>query len=136
MSGWTIEKTITFEASHVLLEHDGKCARLHGHSWKAHLIFQGDELHSSGPERGMLIDFNVIKKYATPMVDEYLDHHHLNETLAIYPTSEKVATWIYGQLEMLLPDQYARLFVGVRVEETCTSAATYRPANPGRGSVA
>lgn len=120
---WTLEKEFRFEASHVLPHHDGKCARLHGHSWKGRLICEGETLHQSGPKAGMLVDYHDMTSVIKPLVEEYLDHYHLNESLALEnPTSEEVARWIYDQVKPQLPS-----LVAVVVEETCTSRCTYSP---------
>lgn len=70
----------------------------------------------------MLIDFGSISTAIKPLIDEFLDHFCLNETLPLEsPTSENVARWIFHRLaESRLP------IVAVTVEETCTSACTYR----------
>lgn len=118
---FTLTKQFRFEAAHVLLGHDGKCARLHGHSWVGRVVLRGDELVRSGPKAGMLVDFCDVKAALTPLVDGWLDHHFLNETLATdRPTSEFVAEWVYGQLKPVLP-----LLAAVEIEETCTSSCRY-----------
>lgn len=122
---WKLTKEFTFEASHVLPDHKGKCSRLHGHSWKARVVFQGDQLQESGSETGMLLDFNVVKLYMNPMVEHFLDHYHLNDSLGIYPTSENVARWIYNKLMLVMPQPYASLLRAVEIAETCTSAVVY-----------
>jgi 6-pyruvoyltetrahydropterin/6-carboxytetrahydropterin synthase len=118
---WRVEKTIKFEASHQLPKHDGKCRRLHGHSWKATLVLEGEELCADGPKAGMVVDFSDVSKACEHMLEEQLDHHHLNDTLNLdNPTSEMVAWWIYQQLILKLP-----LLVAVTVKETCTASCTY-----------
>lgn len=121
-------KVLRFEASHQLPHHDGKCARLHGHSWEATIFVEGEELCSVGPKRGMLIDFGDVKGIANRLVEDYLDHHHLNHTLASFgienPTSEEIARWMFNQLKPHLPQ-----LTQVMVKETCTSAAVYRPSS-------
>lgn len=118
---WKLEKTVTFEASHQLPNHDGKCARLHGHSWKLTICVKGHSLHKTGPKAGMVLDYSELKQVLAPIVEQYLDHWHLNDTTGLAnPTSEELAKWLYqkfiGELRGL---EY------VRVEETCTSACTY-----------
>ena len=115
---YTLSKTFRFEASHQLTEHDGKCARLHGHSWEMTIFVRGAHLHSSGPKQGMLLDYGDIKAAVQPIVDQYLDHHHLNDTLPVYPTSENIARWVYSILKPVLPELSA-----VQIKETCTAAA-------------
>lgn len=120
---FTLEKEFRFEASHRLPLHDGKCQRLHGHSWAGKVILQGDELQASGPQSGMLQDFGRVSAALKPLLEEKLDHWHLNETTGLSnPTSEELARWVFNHLKPLL-----HLLVAVRIEETCTSACTFKP---------
>jgi 6-pyruvoyltetrahydropterin/6-carboxytetrahydropterin synthase len=118
-----LKKNFTFEASHQLPHHDGKCARLHGHSWGLVVWVEGDKIINEGSKQGMVIDYADIKKVVKPLLDDYLDHWHLNQTTGLLnPTSETLAKWIYEKLSPLLPNLYA-----VELRETCTSACIYRP---------
>lgn len=120
---FTLSKQFRFEASHRLPAHDGKCARLHGHSWIGWLHVRGPELQATGPKAGMLVDFSDLKSIVNPLVDEYLDHHHLNDTTGLEnPTSEEISRWIYNHLKPNLP-----ALVAVEIEETCTSRCRYEP---------
>lgn len=122
MELWTITKEFTFEAAHKLPKHDGKCARLHGHSWKGRVIVKGEVLHNEGPKTGMVMDFGDVKRLVAPLLDGFLDHHHLNETLNLdNPTSEEVARWLYMRLKPSLPSLLA-----VEIDETCTSSCRYQ----------
>lgn len=123
-----LAKQFRFEASHVLPNHDGKCARLHGHSWIAVVEMSGDRLHHEGPSAGMLMDFAVLKNAVQPIIDSHLDHYHLNESLGLTnPTSEAVAAWLYSNVRHALSDEHQKMLRSVRIEETCTSACTYQP---------
>lgn len=120
---WTISKKFTFEASHQLPEHDGKCRRLHGHSWVGWVEYEGTGLIKEGAKAGMLIDYGDIKAVVKPLVDRFLDHHHLNDTLPVTnPTSESIAEWLYKQLKAQWAGEYLK---SVTIEETCTSKCTY-----------
>jgi len=120
---WILSKQFKFEASHQLPNHDGKCARLHGHSWNGFVYVSGVTLQDKGAKAGMVIDYADIKKVLNPMVEQYLDHWHLNKTLDIHnPTSETVSKWIYDYLKPKLP-----ALVAVRIDETCTSSCLYAP---------
>jgi len=127
---WVLEKSFTFEAAHRLPHHDGKCARLHGHSFKCYVIVAGDVLATSGPSVDMLVDFGWLKQAMQPLLDNYLDHYYLNESLNLEnPTSERIAVWIYNCLYARVSDlTFGIKLRGIRVEETCTSAATYIPS--------
>jgi 6-pyruvoyltetrahydropterin/6-carboxytetrahydropterin synthase len=133
MSKWTLTKEFTFEAAHKLEHHDGKCARLHGHSWKGRVIVSGDCLESYGPKTGMLVDYGDIKAWLAKLIDIYLDHRYLNETLVTEsPTSELVARWLYhavksriGQYLQTDRDAPNLQLVAVEINETCTSSCRY-----------
>lgn len=120
---WKLTKQFRFEASHQLPHHDGKCARLHGHSWIGYVECQGDALAPDGPKQGMLIDYGDISAAIKPLVDEVLDHYHLNESTGLSsPTSEELARWIFQRVKVSLP-----FLSAVIIEETCTSRCEYRP---------
>lgn len=118
-----IEKSFRFEAAHKLPNHDGKCRELHGHSFKGTLIVEGDKLQTTGPKRGMLVDFSDLEVSMASMIGLYLDHKYLNDTLCVEdPTSEAIAYWVYHFIKPRVPQ-----LAGVRIEETCTSSCEYRP---------
>ena len=121
---FTLTKEFKFEAAHKLPKHDGRCARLHGHSFKMRVILMGTPLHcDGGPKEGMLMDFGDVSKAVNPLVEAKLDHHYLNETTELEsPTSEELARWIFRKLRSALP-----LLVAVEVDETCTCRAKYQP---------
>jgi len=119
---FTLRKKFKFEAAHKLPNHDGKCANLHGHSWIGWVEVQGEVLSHRGPKEGMLLDYSDIKAVLSPLVEEHLDHHYLNDTLPFEaPTSEEVARWVYNQLSGKLPG-----LVAVEIEETCTSSCRFQ----------
>jgi len=122
MAQWVIYKEFYFEAAHQLPHHDGKCQRLHGHSWVGRVYVQGQHLIKDGSQRGMIMDYGEIKKYLQPLLDHYLDHYYLNETTGLEnPTSEEIARWVFEKLEKAgLPNLYA-----VEIQETCTSGCRY-----------
>jgi 6-pyruvoyltetrahydropterin/6-carboxytetrahydropterin synthase len=128
MEEWVIYKEFRFEAAHRLPHHEGKCRRLHGHSWLGRVYIQGNCLQTEGASQGMILDFGEVSKYLKPLLEDFLDHYYLNETTGLEnPTSEAIARWIYEKLEILgLPGLHA-----VEIHETCTSGCIYRKRTGG-----
>ena len=127
---WEVTVRFRFEAAHRLPLHEGVCRRLHGHSWQGHVTLTGHDLHDKGAETGMLIDFQRVKEGVDTIVNTYLDHHYLNETLpgdiGQTPSAEMIAWWLFEEFRKL---SYARGWPSVTevaIEETCTTRAVYR----------
>lgn len=117
-----LKRTFTFEAGHILTYHDGKCKHPHGHSYILTVHVIAKDLIPSGPKKNMVMDFSDISKITKQMIDEYLDHKWLNETLnSDSPTVEFIAKWIFDHLEPLLPELSA-----ISLHETANSQVTYR----------
>jgi 6-pyruvoyltetrahydropterin/6-carboxytetrahydropterin synthase len=91
-----IRKQFAFEAAHVLPYHQGKCSRLHGHSYRLDVSVAGP-LVSEGPASGMVIDFDEVARIVRATVIDKLDHSHLNDTIE-NPTSENIVVWIWRRL--------------------------------------
>ncbi|HEY3322599.1 MAG TPA: 6-carboxytetrahydropterin synthase QueD [Planctomycetota bacterium] len=108
----------SFEAAHRLpnVPAGHKCARLHGHSYRA-------EVHISGPvgeQSGWVVDYADIKKVVHPIHDQ-LDHQYLNEIEGLSnPTSENIARWIWQRLKPALPQ-----LTKIVVRETCNNGCVY-----------
>lgn len=96
-----IRKHFRFEAAHVLPYHQGKCARLHGHSYRLEVAVSGP-IRTDGPSRGMIEDFAVIKKIVKREIIDLLDHQSLNDVLE-NPTCERIIEWIWQRLAPVLP---------------------------------
>ena len=123
---WLIYKEFRFEAAHRLPFYDGKCQRLHGHSWVGRVYVRGDQLIPDGAKQGMIMDYGDIIQYVQPLLDNFLDHYYLNESMGLEnPTSEEIARWIFTKLEKAgLPG-----LDSVEIRETCTSGCRYRKNN-------
>jgi 6-pyruvoyltetrahydropterin/6-carboxytetrahydropterin synthase len=119
---WTIRKIVTFEAAHHLPFHDGKCRRVHGHSWQAIIECRGRALHRRGPKVGMVVDYGDLSAAVDPIVEQYLDHWDLNDTTGLEnPTSEHLAKWLFDKLAAVK----VPALVAVTIRETCTSECRY-----------
>lgn len=114
-----LRKTFQFEAAHLLphLPADHKCRRLHGHSFKAEVVVEGE----CDAKLGWVMDYADISAAFRPLWEQ-LDHRYLNEVPGLEnPTSENVAVWIWEHLKPALPQLTA-----VVVAETCTAQCVYR----------
>ena len=121
MGIFKLEKSFTFEAGHVLTHHDGKCATPHGHSYQLIVSLKATSLQDHGPKKNMVLDFQEIHVVVKEMIDTYLDHQWLNDTLASdSPTAEFIAEWIYNHLAKQLP-----YLESVKLCETDTASVTY-----------
>lgn len=62
------------------------------------------DLQSTGPQMNMVIDFADIEMIMQPLLDNFLDHHWLNETLNTdSPTMEFISRWVFQQVKERLP---------------------------------
>ncbi|MGP0128153.1 MAG: 6-carboxytetrahydropterin synthase QueD [cyanobacterium endosymbiont of Rhopalodia musculus] len=126
IDNWLIYKEFRFEAAHRLPHHGGKCCRLHGHSWIGRVYVKSDNLIQEGAKQGMVIDFEDIKKYLNPLLEQFLDHYYLNETMKLEsPTCEVIAKWIFEKLELA----GLQGLQGVEIQETCTAGARFTKGN-------
>jgi 6-pyruvoyltetrahydropterin/6-carboxytetrahydropterin synthase len=102
----------TFAAAHWLPEHEGKCQRLHGHTYGLEVTVEGTP-QESGPAAGMVMDFAELRKQVAELVVEKLDHQLLNEMFEFVPTTEAMAAWTFEQLrDAGLPVAKVRLAEG------------------------
>lgn len=125
MKKWTLEKQFRFEASHSLPDHDGKCARPHGHSWVMRIGVSSRSLIKGGPKAGMIIDYSEISEIVRPIIDQHLDHYCLNDSIPLHnPTSEAICKWMFDKIEPFFFDMPVVLEY-VQVDETCTSTCRY-----------
>jgi 6-pyruvoyltetrahydropterin/6-carboxytetrahydropterin synthase len=83
-----ITKEVTFDLCHQLLNHDGLCKNLHGHTYKLHVTLigptqgvakeqflgDGQRLEGANPAEGMVIDFKHLKQIIKDTVMDKYDH--------------------------------------------------------------
>jgi 6-pyruvoyltetrahydropterin/6-carboxytetrahydropterin synthase len=93
----TITVSLTFAAAHQLPDHEGKCARLHGHTYGLEVTVQGTP-QMSGPAVGMVMDFAELRARVSRLIVDHLDHQLLNELFEQVPTTEMVAGWAFERL--------------------------------------
>lgn len=116
---YTISKQFNFSASHVIdgLAKDHPCSRLHGHNYVVELILAAEELN----ETGFVVDYNELVTFKK-LIDETLDHRHLNDVLVGSTTAESIAKYLYDHAKQLWREVHS-----VSVSETPKTNATYSP---------
>lgn len=136
-----VAKQFTWEAAHRLPWHQGSCKSLHGHSYRMTVEVEGEP-----DERGMLIDFQDIKRILKPLVDDWdhatlvadddIDLRHVLEgmgsRIALLPydsTAENLARYAAEYLvreggETLRKRQIHAVAVTIRETDTCYATHT------------
>ena len=109
-----------FDAAHFLKDYNGKCANIHGHRWKVEVEIACEALNENGSEKGMCVDFSVLKADLKKMLDEF-DHTLIIEkdslkaktlealaeenfkivTVDFRPTAENFSKFFYDEMEKL-----------------------------------
>lgn len=70
-----VTKIFDFETAHALWGYDGKCANIHGHSYKLTVSITGPIIDdNSAVKNGMIIDFSDLKKIINTAVVDRFDH--------------------------------------------------------------
>lgn len=67
---YKVTKLISFSYGHRLMDYNGKCAHPHGHNGRVEIDLASDTLDN----RGMVVDFDDIKRNVKTWIDEKLDH--------------------------------------------------------------
>lgn len=83
-----------FSAAHKLIDYEGNCANLHGHTWGVEVLLEVPD------DVDMAIDFREAKQAIENMLP---DHTYLNDYYAFNPTAENIAKQLYHDLEVKLP---------------------------------
>ena len=114
-----LTKTVQFEAAHCLPGHQGKCARLHGHSYRLEVSLRGSLKQAPGAsDDGMVMDLQDLSEIIRGAVLARLDHRYLNEVLEERTTAENLAHWIWDAL--LAGGLSEQLLYRVKLWETAT----------------
>lgn len=71
MASINITRKLEWDSGHRVLEHESKCAHLHGHRYVAEIKATCNKLDSLG----RVIDFSVLKKTIGSWIDTHWDHN-------------------------------------------------------------
>lgn len=113
-----------FAAAHRLVNYQGHCSRLHGHTWEVEVSVEGTGLDQCG----MLVDFHILKEALNKVIED-LDHSYLNQLPPfnqenLNPTAENLARYFFERLKTALPPGTS--LAEVRVWESPDASASYR----------
>lgn len=75
----TVCKTFSFDSSHQLIGHFGKCANVHGHTYKLEVKLKGPVIthEEDVSSEGFVIDFYDLKKVVSELIVDKFDHAFL-----------------------------------------------------------
>lgn len=120
MPQWTLHTEFKFDAAHFIDGYDGKCGRMHGHSYKVHVSAKSSKLNPSKylETDDMVCDFQELKWAAKDSKKGGLDHTVLNEELPVNPTAERISEFIYKETKQRIPDGI-KLNITVWETESC-----------------
>ncbi|MFA6770765.1 MAG: 6-carboxytetrahydropterin synthase [Bacteroidales bacterium] len=75
MSTIRVTKEFRFEGAHTLVNYDGKCRFIHGHSYRLFVTLKGTpKQDNKDPKSGMLIDFSHLKAIINKIIIDRFDH--------------------------------------------------------------
>ena len=105
-----IGREFTFDSAHHLLNYDGACANVHGHTYHLHIMLLGKV------KDGFVIDFKLLKEIVQEYVISKLDHKDLNKVLEFNPTAENIAVKIWEVLDPVIDEVFRGRVVLERVK--------------------
>jgi 6-pyruvoyltetrahydropterin/6-carboxytetrahydropterin synthase len=111
-----------FEAAHYLRGYRGKCEKMHGHHFRVVARLRANKLDRVG----IAYDFTKLREELGQILARF-DHTCLNEVAPfdqINPTSENIASTVYGQLQAVIKGRGVAL-TSVQVWESPRSCVTY-----------
>ena len=124
MPTWTLHTEFKFDAAHYIDGYDGKCGRMHGHTYKVHMKAKSHKLNPSAylKTSDMVCDFKELKWAAKDSERGGFDHGVLNDLMQENTTAERIAEYIHQETMKRIP---SGIELEVTVWETETSWVSY-----------
>lgn len=66
-------RALHFCTGHRVMNHEGKCATVHGHNFVAYITVETEQMDAVG----RVIDFSILKKRIGEWIDRHWDHNFL-----------------------------------------------------------
>jgi 6-pyruvoyltetrahydropterin/6-carboxytetrahydropterin synthase len=111
---WILKVRDRFSAAHFLREYEGRCEKIHGHTFEVEVEIEVRELDRIG----LGVDFAVVKKSLSEVLP---DHALLNDLYPFNPSAENLARRFFEDLAPRFPVK------AVTVWESEDASATYAP---------
>jgi len=89
----SITKLFTFDSAHHLIDYNGKCRNIHGHTYKLEITLKG-----LPDENGLVMDFHDLEAIIENEVLEKVDHKYLNDVFDFNPTCEMIGLWLWEEI--------------------------------------
>jgi 6-pyruvoyltetrahydropterin/6-carboxytetrahydropterin synthase len=109
---WILKVKEKFQAAHFLKEYQGKCEKMHGHTFYVEVGVEVNKLDKTG----IGVDFSKIKQKLSEILP---DHTLLNEVYDFNPSAENLARHFFFELKKHFP------VAKVKVWESEDASATY-----------
>ena len=106
MPTWTLHTEFKFDTAHFIDGYDGKCGRMHGHTYKVHISAKSHKLNPSKylQSADMVCDFKEMKWAESESTKGGMDHSVLNEELSIKTTDDRIAEYIHKETQSRIPE--------------------------------
>ncbi len=101
-----------FSSAHYLENYDGKCEKMHGHTFEIEVKFKVNKLDKSG----IAIDFTILKSYLKSILP---DHQVLNDVYDFSPSAENLSEYFFNLISKDYP------VLKVTVWESGNAAASF-----------
>ncbi|MEO9885486.1 MAG: 6-carboxytetrahydropterin synthase [Balneola sp.] len=106
MPTWILHTEFKFDAAHFIEGYNGKCGRMHGHSYKVKVSAKSNKLNPSAylNSDDMVCDFKELKWAAKDADKGGLDHGFLNDLMEVNTTAERIAEYIHTETMKRIPE--------------------------------
>lgn len=124
MPTWILNTEFTFDAAHSISDYDGKCGRMHGHTYRVRVTAKSHQLNPSRylETPDMVCDFRELKWAAKDSEKGGFDHGVLDDLIPEKTTAERIAEYIHKTTSERIPDNIELM---VTVWETENSWVEY-----------
>ncbi len=107
MPTWTLNTEFNIDSAHFIEGYDGKCGRMHGHTYKVQIAAKSHKLNPSKYLKtpDMVCDFKELKWAAQDSLKGGLDHGVLNDLMECSTTAERIAEFIHQETVKRIPGE-------------------------------